>query len=100
MHVIVESRLARIELAEIIEWYDLQSPGLGQEFLQQYDQDVRLIAESPERWPLFSKSVRRYVMRRFPHLIFYEIEADLVRVLGIIHGKRDSGMMDRRFKSQ
>ena len=40
--------LAQSELDEAFSWYEEQAVGLGYEFLDEFDQSVRLIASFPE----------------------------------------------------
>jgi plasmid stabilization system protein ParE len=97
MRRVVLSRLADAEVTEASEWYDLQALNLGLEFLDQFKKDAQAIAEGPLRWPVFGGSVRRYVMTRFPYLIYYEVEPDLVRILRVVHGSRDPAAVRRGF---
>lgn len=89
MHRIEVRRLAEIELAEAADWYDFQRPGLRNEFLDQFWTDTRVIAEAPQRWSIYVPGVRRYVMSRFPYLIYYKFDTQMVVVLRVVHGSRD-----------
>lgn len=95
MHRIEVRRLAEIELAEAAEWYSVQRPGVGDEFLEQVLKDSQAIAEAPQRWPVYIPGVRRYVMSRFPFLIYYKVEAETVVILRVVHGSRDPEAVKR-----
>lgn len=58
------------------------------------------IEESPDRWPPYMHETRRYLLRRYPYAIIYEVRADLVRVLAIAHQRRRPGYWARRRKDK
>jgi plasmid stabilization system protein ParE len=89
MHKVVLTRLAELEIEEASDWYDLQRPGLGDEFRDQVERDARALGETPQRWPVYESDIRRYVMSRFPYLIYYHTGADVVTILRVVHGRRD-----------
>ena len=45
---------AKYELEEAIEYYDLQSPGLGQQFLQEMLNTLDRVASFPQAWHTLS----------------------------------------------
>lgn len=57
------------ELREIKRYYEEQSPGLGIEFIDEFERQVLLLAATPERWMVVSGNIRRCLMRRFPYTI-------------------------------
>lgn len=58
------------ELVEIRDFYDQQSPGLGKEFIDEFERQTLRIAATPGRWMIVAKDIRRALMRRFPSSIF------------------------------
>lgn len=95
MHAIRFRRLAEQDVEEAVEWYNGESYGLGSEFLEQLKRDVTTIAEAPNRWPFFQPDVRRYVMTRFPYLIYYFAESGIVHIQRVVHGSRDPETVKR-----
>lgn len=95
---IVVRRLAEAELAEASAWYNLQVLGLGQQFLDQFESDAKIIAEAPLRWPLYMTDIRRCLMTRFPFAIYYELQANTVRVLSVVHTSKDPAAIRRLFE--
>ena len=69
---------------------------LGMEFEQATREAVRMIQESPERFPLHKNGVRRFVMDRFPFVIFYTDLPDAVWILAFAHTSRKPGYWRRR----
>lgn len=56
-------------------------PGLGTQFRQEFDLAIARILETPDRWRILEKDIRRFLMRRFPYSILYRIEGVGVRIL-------------------
>jgi toxin ParE1/3/4 len=85
------SRLGQAELDVARAWYENQRRGLGDEFIAEVEQDVTAIQEAPQRYPVYKNGVRRYVMKRFPYLIYYDIRPLKIRILRVAHSSRDPG---------
>jgi hypothetical protein len=60
------NRLAERELAEAIQYYEEQSAGLGQRFLDEVEHSVTFILRYPEAAPRVLETVRRLVLPTFP----------------------------------
>jgi toxin ParE1/3/4 len=88
--VIIRPR-AEADLREAKAWYDNKRPGLGDAFVSEVRQAVRLLEQSPERHPIYYRSFRRLLTRRFPYRIFYQIERESVVVFRILHVRRLHG---------
>ncbi len=50
--------IAQTELDDVFLWYEKQAVGLGYEFLDAFDQAVRLITSFPELHSLVGKNIR------------------------------------------
>ena len=80
---------ADAELAEAREWYAHQREDLDLEFMNSIDDALSRIVASPHKYPNVYRSLRRYVVRRFPFAIFYDVAADEVEVIAVFHSRRD-----------
>jgi plasmid stabilization system protein ParE len=80
---------AEADLQEARSWYESQRSGLGDELLVEVRNAVRLLAEQPERRPIYYNGFRRLITRRFPYKIFYRVEGDCVIVFRVLHAKRE-----------
>jgi toxin ParE1/3/4 len=80
---------AEADLREARSWYNSQRLGLGDELLAEIARAIRLLAEQPERRPIYYNGFRRLLTHRFPYKIFYRVEGDRVIVFRILHAKRD-----------
>ena len=80
---------AETDLREAWSWYESQRAGLGDELLLEICAAIQLLENDPERRPIYYRSFRRLLARRFPYKIFYRIEGDRVIVFRILHAKRE-----------
>jgi plasmid stabilization system protein ParE len=90
---LVLRRIAAEEFDDSIAWYDRQRAGLGREFRATIEDHLRQITDNPERFPRVRRNVRRAVVRRFPFVIHFLVEADQVVVLSLFHTSRDPGRL-------
>lgn len=80
---------ARRELAEAMQWYDEQRPGLGKEFLDSFRAATASIEENPFQYQLFGKRARRAGLRGFPHGLIYQVSDTTLVILACFHPSRD-----------
>ena len=69
-------------------WYFTHGIGIANDFEREIERCLRLIEESPLRWPRFDAERRRMIVRKFPYSIVYEIINDEVVILAVAHGRR------------
>lgn len=79
---------AELDLAEAEDRYEEQRQGLGTEFRAQVDDLLAALSTHPQLFPVRYRGNRRAVLRRFPYLLWYRVEADAVILLACIHAKR------------
>ncbi len=61
---------------------------LGLAFVAEFDRAVSGIMATPFVGPTFRGTWRRYVLRRFPYSVFYQIASDEIRVVAVAHHRR------------
>src|SRR6266699_1081786 len=67
------------ELEEIRNFYEARRPGVGREFIDEFERLVLQIAATPGRWMVVEADIRRAIMRRFPYIIYFR-QADQERI--------------------
>lgn len=77
------------DIADICDWCETHRRRLGDEFLLAVDDCVKALSQHPEMCPAVFEGYRRYVMRRFPYVIFYEYSEGVATVFGVFHAARD-----------
>jgi hypothetical protein len=78
--------LAVKELDEAIDWYDLQSGGLGKRFKEAVVENVNKIRKNPG-WFLIEKGqIHKAYIPKFPYKILFTVENDnLIIIWAIAH---------------
>lgn len=79
---------ARLELREAADFYDLERPGLGTEFLDEVERAIGRIVENPESSPVILGHVRKCVISRFPFSVIYSVRDGVIRVSAFAHTSR------------
>lgn len=80
--------LARRDLFEASDFYEEESPGLGDAFLEEVERSILQLVEFPLSGHPTARKKRRCVLRRFPYNIVYGIERDQLFIVAIAHHKR------------
>lgn len=89
---------ANAELVQIATCYNREEPGLGFEFLEEFDESLQLPRGNPKACPEVHNGVRRLTMRRFPYSIYYVEEPRRLRVLSVAHNRQKPGYWLGRIK--
>ena len=73
------------ELEAAALWYDERQPGLGGDFLGEYQATLIRILNEPERWRTIRGDNRKLNFHRFPYAIVYSVQADALYVKAVMH---------------
>jgi plasmid stabilization system protein ParE len=84
------------EFYDAERWYADISFDLSDRFVHAVENTVRLISESPSRFPLVHRGRRRAGVTRFPYGLFYQVETDRILLIACFHGKRDPIRLQNR----
>ena len=87
---------ADADLLEARAWYDAQEPGRGTVFFEAVSAIVHRIADMPLAFPLVERQLRRAVLRRFPYSVYFQVRADYIVIVAVMHNSRDP----RRWQSR
>lgn len=87
---------AEADLEEAYQWYEAQCRGLGRELIECVEAAFERIRQSPELHAVAYRNVRQTLVRRFPYVICYVLDGDVVDVLAVFHGHRDPGVWKAR----
>jgi plasmid stabilization system protein ParE len=80
--------IAETEINEAADFYDLESPGLGNVFIDEIQRAIQSIVEFPAAAPLVRGRVRKRIVTKFPYSLVYAAREDEVRILAVAHHKR------------
>lgn len=88
---------AQAEFDGSIAYYEKLEAGLGLRFLLEVQRVVEIIERHPQIGsPYKSTGFRRYVLGRFPHIIFYLELETVIWIAAIAHSKRKPDYWKRR----
>jgi plasmid stabilization system protein ParE len=92
------SRLAIKDLQEICDWYEEQSPGLSDRFLEALQDLIDQISENPHRFIEKMPTCRMARLRIFPYKVFYMVNDTQrkTRVIAIVHRARHPRVWQER----
>ncbi|WP_082877710.1 type II toxin-antitoxin system RelE/ParE family toxin [Methylomonas koyamae] len=76
------------DTGEAQEWYESQSPGLGEEFIAAMELQLKRLEQAPLLFAEVIPGVRRALLPRFPFGLFYVVRGNLVHVLAVLHDAR------------
>ena len=80
--------LAKLELKEAAQYYERESPGLGEAFVTEVERSTDEIVRNPEAGLVVAGAVRRRLIRRFPYALLYRVKAPQIRILAVMNLKR------------
>jgi plasmid stabilization system protein ParE len=85
--------LAEAELQHAFDWYEAQRASLGVQFVTELDRVFERIRRSPESAAPWSsdRPYRKQLLRRFPYVVVFEVDATGLLVLAVAHTRRRPG---------
>ena len=81
--------VAKAELDDAVEYYELELPGLGKKFKEEVRSSLKRIAVFPKAWSLIRPEIRKCILHKFPYNILYTIEKNRILILAIAHHHRN-----------
>ena len=79
---------ARLEFREAIAYYEDYHDGLGLEFSREVYASINRIADAPLLWTRLTENSRRFMTRRFPFNIIYQVLDGDILIVAIAHQSR------------
>ena len=76
---------ALLDMQEAFEWYEMQQPSLGQEFIGEVEESYKKISDHPFNYSAVNARFRRLKINRFPYLVIYEVEGDTIFINAVRH---------------
>lgn len=80
---------AFIELDDAIEYYNVQSSGLGNIFLEKVLTNVRLIAKFPSAWLKYTENTYTTTLRKFPYNLIFSRRKRTIYIIAVAHHLRE-----------
>ena len=80
--------VAEAEFEEAIAHYNGESEGLGYEFAAEVRRTIQRMGHFPEAWPQIHDGVRRCRCNRFPYGVIYQVRAEGLLIVAVMHRHR------------
>ena len=87
---------AEQDIQQAYAWYEHKRRGLGEDFELCVESAVETIERYPEIGKCTYKSVRQYVLNRFPYGVYYVLKAQQIYLLAVFHYKRSPHILRQR----
>lgn len=89
--------LALAELHDAAAFYTAKANvELGLAFVTEFERTAKLILENPALGAVYRGTRRRYLFRRFPYSIIYQVTAEELRVIAVAHQRRRPSYWSKR----
>lgn len=86
--VFVVRGVARRDVEDARDWYELQQPGVGQEFVDEVGATLTRVRTNPDGYAADRRGVRKAPVGRFPYIVYYLTTPVFVVVFAVIHASR------------
>jgi len=87
---------ADLDIEAAFDWYEVEEPGLGSEFLGELRVTYQRILDHPLSYQELRSGIRRALTRRFPYAIFFSIEPETIVIVAVLSTARDPAEWQRR----
>ena len=87
---------AEAEFIGAINYYEAREERLGYDFAVEVYSAIQRIIDYPTMWPVLEEDVRRCQTHRFPYGVLYAVEQDQVRIVAVMHLRREPGYWKHR----
>ena len=77
------------EFDDAFDWYENQATGLGDRFAASVHQSLELICRFPLASACVYSDARRRLVKRFPYVVIYRADAEIIQVISVFHTSRD-----------
>ena len=72
------------ELEAAALWYEQRQPGLGEDFLDEFERTLCHILAGPDHWHKIDAENRKANFHRFPYAIVYSVHEYVVRLKAVM----------------
>ncbi len=80
---------AELEALKAYFWYEIQKPGLGENFKQCLDSKIESLKQNPEVFSYVLKNFRSSKIKRFPYNLIYRISGTQIQIIAIFHHSKN-----------
>lgn len=85
-------RRAVLDLGHAAGWYESQRTGLGAALTNEIGLLIQSLADNALLYPEVFGGVRRALARRLPYAIYFQLQAETVVVLRVLHMRQEPSL--------
>lgn len=78
------------------EYYYEDNPKVADAFYISINHCFEIIKQNPNTFPIAYKNVRKYVIKKFPFVVYYRIVDEVIQVIAIFHTSRNPETWNER----
>ncbi len=83
------SNEAEADFESSYNYYASVSETVADNFFKQTNESFEQILKNPEIYPKIYKNIRRYVLKKFPFVVYFQIENEIIKVIALFHTSRN-----------
>ena len=87
---------AEIDFDKSYEYYYEDSPKVADIFFKRINLSLENVKQNPDSFSIVYKNVRKYVVKKFPFVIYYQIVDSIIRVIAVFHTSRNPEIWNDR----
>jgi toxin ParE1/3/4 len=87
---------AEVDLENSYQYYAEESQNLAESFFKQISSGLEVVKKNPGSFPFAYKDVRKFVVKKFPFVIYYQLNESVIRVIAIFHTSRNPEIWNER----
>ena len=87
---------AEVDFEKSYTYYYKDSPKVADTFFTEINLAFERIGQAPNISPIVRESIRRYVVKKFPFVIYYRIISEMIQVIAIFHSSRSPKIWNER----
>jgi len=87
---------AEADLDKSHEFYFQETPKVADAFFRRINLSFEKIKQNPYSSPNVHKNVKKFVVKKFPFVIYYQIVDSVIRVIAIFHTSRNPEIWNDR----
>ncbi|MEO6194203.1 MAG: type II toxin-antitoxin system RelE/ParE family toxin [Thermoanaerobaculia bacterium] len=84
------------DLDEATRWYEERQPGLRERFLEDVENVLSRIEDTPDIYQAVYRDIRRAPLRHFRYGVYYARIKDEILILAVVHDARHPSVWRRR----
>lgn len=87
---------AEIDFDKSYEYYYEDSSEVADTFFKRINISLEFVRQNPYSFPIVHKDVRKYTVKKFPFVIYYNIVDSVIRVIAVFHTSRNPEIWNDR----